>query len=151
MEEIVMKFLEEPLVALDIEVSSPEEAIRETGKLLLQDHLIENRYIEAMVQSFQKNGPYFVLAPNIALPHARPEDGVHEASVSFARLKEPIQFGHASNDPVQFVFALAASSSEAHLNVLQRLMQLLGDPDNVSKLLEVTSYQEIKQLIGGNN
>ncbi|MDQ0252786.1 PTS system mannitol-specific IIA component/PTS system ascorbate-specific IIA component [Evansella vedderi] len=145
-----MKFLEESLVALDIEVSQPEEAIREAGKLLLNLELIEQQYIEAMVASFQKNGPYFVLAPKIALPHARPEDGVAEAAVSLIRLNEPVRFGHASNDPVQLVFALAASSSEEHLQVLQKLMQLLGDENNVSKLLSAKSYQEINQLIGGN-
>ena len=30
-----------------------------------------------MVQSYEVNGPYFVLAPAVAMPRARPEDGVH--------------------------------------------------------------------------
>lgn len=145
-----MKFLEESLVSLDIEASNPIEAIRESGKLLEQAQLIESQYIDAMVQSFETNGPYFVLAPNIALPHARPEDGVKEAAVSFIRLKEPIRFGHSSNDPVQLVFALAASTSEEHLDVLKKLMQLLSESNNITKLLKVRNYQEIKQLIGGN-
>ncbi|MBB6453701.1 PTS system mannitol-specific IIA component/PTS system ascorbate-specific IIA component [Salirhabdus euzebyi] len=145
-----MKFLEESLIALDVDIDTPEGAIRETGKLLSASHLVEESYVDAMVKSFNENGPYFVLAPNIALPHARPEDGVHEAAVSFVRLKNPVKFGHASNDPVQLVFGLGASSSDEHLTVLQRLMGLLGNPDNVEKLLHVKTHEEINQMIGGN-
>ena len=144
-----MKFLEENLVAFDVEVSSPDEAIRVAGKLLVVGGATEERYVEAMVQSYHANGPYFVLAPQIALPHARPEDGVNEASVSFVRLKSPVVFGNAANDPVRFVFALGASSSNEHLEILQKLMTLLSSQENVKKLMEITSYSEMKQLLGG--
>jgi PTS system ascorbate-specific IIA component len=145
-----MKFLEENLVAFDVEASSPEEAIRISGKLLVEGGVVEEGYVEAMVQSFLKNGPYFVLAPQIALPHARPEDGVNEASVSFVRLKQPVIFGKAANDPVHLVFALGASSSEEHLIILQKLMMILSNQENVKKLTEIKSYQELIEIIGGN-
>ena len=145
-----MKFLEENLVELDVEVSSADEAIRAAGKLLVEGGVVEESYVEAMVQSYHANGPYFVLAPRIALPHARPEDGVNEASVSFVRLASPVVFGNATNDPVNLVFALGASSSDAHLEILQKLMTLLSSQENVKKLMEIRSYSEIKQLLGGN-
>ncbi|MBA4601458.1 PTS sugar transporter subunit IIA [Thermoactinomyces mirandus] len=142
-----MKYLKRPLIALDVLVQSPEEAIREAGKLLVESELVEPSYVDAMVNSFKKNGPYFVIAPNIALPHARPEDGVNEACVSLIRLAHPIHFGHFANDPVQLVFALGASSSEEHLKILQNLTALLGDTKNVDRLLRVQSYEEIHQLL----
>ncbi|WP_223593903.1 PTS sugar transporter subunit IIA [Neobacillus bataviensis] len=145
-----MKFLEENLVALDAEAFTPEEAIRAAGQLLVNSGAAADGYVDAMVASYHKNGPYFVLAPRIALPHARPEDGVHEASVSFVRLKQPVVFGNAANDPVQFVFGLGASSSDEHLKILQKLMTLLSNQENLQKLTEVTSYQEIKNIIRGN-
>ncbi|WP_346207791.1 PTS sugar transporter subunit IIA [Caldifermentibacillus hisashii] len=145
-----MKFLEKSLVALDVEANTPEEAIRTAGMLLVEDHLVEETYIEAMVNSFKNNGPYFVLAPNIALPHARPDDGVNEACVSFIRLKKGIPFGHSMNDPVKLVFGLGASSSEEHLSILQRLIRLLESKCNVEKLLTSQSYEEIRNLIGGD-
>ncbi|MFC7395054.1 PTS sugar transporter subunit IIA [Scopulibacillus cellulosilyticus] len=144
-----MKFLEKYLVEFDVDVSSPEEAIRAAGKLLAEKGLVEGNYVEAMVQSYHKNGPYFVLAPQIALPHARPEDGVKEASVSFLRLTNPIVFGSAANDPVKLIFALGASSSNEHIEILQKLMTLLSNQDNVKKLMEITSYYELEQILGG--
>jgi PTS system mannitol-specific IIA component/PTS system ascorbate-specific IIA component len=145
-----LKFLEESLVSLDVQVSSPEEAIQEVGNLLVKSDLVEESYVEAMLNSFRENGPYFVLAPKIALPHARPEDGVKESSVSLVRLQNPVRFGHSSNDPVQLVFGLGASSSEEHLQAIQKLTALLNDSNNVEMLLEVNSYNEIQTIIGGN-
>ncbi|PKR83432.1 PTS sugar transporter subunit IIA [Heyndrickxia camelliae] len=144
-----MKFLEKNLVEFNVDVTSPDEAIRAAGKLLVGEGLVEEGYVDAMVQSYHENGPYFVLAPQIALPHARPEDGVIEASVSFLQLANPIVFGSASNDPVKLVFALGASSSNEHLEILQKLMTLLNNQENVQKLMDITSYTEMEQLLGG--
>lgn len=145
-----MKFLEKTLVALDVPATTPEEAIRAAGDLLVTDALVAPEYVEAMVESYQKNGPYFVLAPQIALPHARPEDGVKEASVSFVRLKSPIVFGSAANDPVALVFALGASTSDEHLLVMKELVALLSSQKNVESLKRITNYEELKTILGRN-
>lgn len=144
-----MRFLDEELVSLDVNVPSAEAAIRESGKLLLRAGLVEETYIDAMVASFQNNGPYIVLAPHIAIPHARPEDGVKEACISLVKLERPIPFGHTTNDPITLVFALGASSSEEHLTLLQKLVTLLTDSQNVERLMIAKQYREIEQMIGG--
>ncbi|MCA1035907.1 MULTISPECIES: PTS sugar transporter subunit IIA [Bacillus] len=145
-----MKFIEENLAAFNVEAATPEEAIRKAGKLLVNGGAAETSYIEAMVSSYHKNGPYFVLAPQIALPHARPEDGVKEASVSFVKLKDPVVFGNKANDPVQLVFALGASSSDEHLQILQKLMVMLSNTENVERLKQSSSYEQIQEILGRN-
>ncbi|GGB43957.1 PTS sugar transporter subunit IIA [Lentibacillus populi] len=142
-----MRFLERSIVKVGVEVSDAKEAIEAAGSLLFQEGLVEQTYIEAMKQAYQENGPYFVLAPHIAIPHARPEDGVKEASVSFVQLKKPVVFGHASNDPVRLVFGLGASSSDEHLTLLKELTGLLNDRHNVDKLTAAASYEDIKNIL----
>lgn len=142
-----MKFLEENLVAFQTKAKTPEEAIKKAGELLAHQGYITENYIEQMVQSFRKNGPYFVLAPHIALPHARPEDGVNEASVSMIQLKDAIKFGNSENDPVKLVFALGASDSNEHLVVLKKLMSLLSKKEAIDALMEANSYKDIKHLV----
>lgn len=142
-----MKFLDKNITKIGLEVSDAQEAIKAAGGLLLRENLIEETYIEAMVKSYQDNGPYFVIAPHIALPHARPEDGVREASVSLVQLKKPVVFGHVSNDPVQLVFGLGASTSEEHLALLRRLTSLLNDPLNIEVLLNAKCYDDIKIIL----
>ncbi|MBO8162863.1 MAG: PTS sugar transporter subunit IIA [Brevibacillus sp.] len=146
-----MKFLNRSLVSLHATATSAEDAIRQAGGLLQQAGLVEKAYLDAMVDSYEKNGPYFVLAPGIAIPHARPEDGVHEACVALLQLKEGVPFGHSANDPVRLVFALGASSSDEHLELLQRLVTLLNDPKNVELLLGARDYQEIEHVMGGES
>lgn len=48
---------------------------------LLARNKIEASYVEAIKQKHKDIGAYYVLAPKIAMPHARPEDGVNEASL----------------------------------------------------------------------
>src|SRR5699024_12306426 len=95
-----MRFLDNDLIQLNVKVNSAEEAITEAGNILLKEGVIESTYIEAMVDAYKKNGPYIVLAPHIALPHAPPADGVNEATVSLVRLAKPIDCGHDSSDIV---------------------------------------------------
>ncbi|MFB8734775.1 PTS sugar transporter subunit IIA [Bacillus sp. SL00103] len=43
-----------------------------------------------MIQSVDQNGPYIVIAPQVAIPHARPEDGVNELSMSLMTFEQPV-------------------------------------------------------------
>lgn len=142
-----MRFLDDSLIKIGAESEDGEAAIREAGNLLLNEQLIEESYIDAMIDGFREYGPYFVLAPGIAIPHARPEDGVKEASVSFLQLKEPLNFGHKKNDPVQIIFGLGATSSDEHLSLLTKLTKLLNNHDNVDALLHADSLNDVQQLL----
>lgn len=142
-----MKFLEENITFFQAHADTPSEAIRMAGNLLAMQGYVEERYVDAMIQSFRENGPYMVIAPGIALPHARPEDGVHEACVSMLQLKEPISFGSQANDPVKLVFALGAASSSEHLECLKNLMRVLGNKETVKQLMTAASYDQVKKAV----
>lgn len=143
-----MRFLDSNLIKVGSEAVSAVDAIQEAGDLLVNEELIEEGYVRAMINSYKENGPYFVLAPQIAIPHARPEDGVNEASVSLVQLKNPVTFGHESNDPVHMVFGLGASSSEEHLTLLKKLTTLLNDRENVEALIHADRLETIQKILG---
>jgi PTS system ascorbate-specific IIA component len=146
-----MKFLNESLIAIDAQSTTAEEAIRQAGDLLMAVGSVEDRYIEAMVQSFHKNGPYFVISPGIAMPHARPEDGVTESSVSLIKLKHNVRFGNTTNDPVSLVFGIGATSGAEHLSLLQKLTHLLNSKETTTALLNAQSTSEIQSIIEKRN
>ena len=60
------------LIDVRVNVDDWQEAIRAAGRLLIQDRAAEPRFVEAMIQVAKDLGPYIVVAPGIALPHARP-------------------------------------------------------------------------------
>ena len=99
-----------------------------------------------MIRVATEFGPYIVVAPGIALPHARPEDGVIEASIAIVRLKTPVNFGNEDNDPVYFVVALAAVDQEQHIDGLRQLALVLGDDDKIIAIKEATTREELLDI-----
>jgi ascorbate PTS system EIIA or EIIAB component len=138
-----MLALTEKVISLDVEAATPEEAIRQAGALLVADNKVEERYIDAMVKGFKDVGPYIVLAPLIAVPHARPEHGVLEQGVSLVRLKTPVVFGHPTNDPVQIVCAICGTDSTSHIGMLQSLAAVLGNKEKLETILTTKNKEEI--------
>ena len=139
--------LKDDAVALDVSVRDWREAIRVAGGLLEDTGSITPAYTEAMVDSVDANGPYIVVAPGFAFAHARPSEAVKETALSWVRLKHPIHFGHAKNDPVTLVVALAAQNDSAHTTAMKDLAKLLGNRSKRERLDAVTSASELRQVL----
>lgn len=142
-----MNFLTFPLVKFRSCASTPEEAIAEAGNLLVGAGMARSSYVDAMQASFHKNGPYFVIAPAIAIPHARPEDGALASAVSLVTLANPVCFGSQANDPVQIVFGLAAYSGQEHLAIMQKVVSFLQTANVAEKLINLKTVDELRCLI----
>jgi mannitol operon transcriptional antiterminator len=134
-------------IALDVEVGDWEEAIRAAGALLVKAGQVEERYVDAMVRVARDLGPYIVLGPGFALPHARPEDGVKALGIAMVRLRTPVKFGHQQNDPVDLVFALGAVDHGMHLKALMQLSELLGNEQAIMKLRTAPDVASVVSLI----
>lgn len=134
-------------VMVDYEAETSEDAIQGAGELLLKKGIIEKSYIQAMINNLKEQGPYFVLLPGIAIPHAGSEEGVNKLGISIIKLKNPINFGHIENDPVELVIALASPNSEDHIGLLSSLSRVLFSPARLDKLKQVKSKVEVINLI----
>ena len=141
------KMLTNETIALGLRVHDWQQAVREAGSLLVKAGGAEWRYIEAMVQMVEEMGPYIVIAPGVALPHARPEDGVKKACMSLITLEPPVEFGNEYNDPVELVVAFGTTDNEAHIEALAALARLLGDSSILESLKRASSPGEILKLI----
>lgn len=141
------KMLTKETMALGLSVRGWQQAVREAGSLLVNAGAVEPRYVEAMVQMVQEMGPYIVIAPGVALPHARPEDGVRKACMSLVTLSPPVNFGNKYNDPVKLVVAFGTTDNKAHIEALAELARLLGDSSILESLKQASSPEEILKLI----
>lgn len=102
-----------------------QAAIRVACQPLLRSGAIEPRYIDRCIEIVEANGPYMVVAPGVALAHARPEDGVKRLCLSATTLNKPVAFGHPENDPVDLVFAFGSPGPDQHISLLQALAKAL--------------------------
>ncbi len=139
--------LNEKLVMLDPQVHSPEEAIRLAGSMLVEQRKVEQSYVEAMVNAYREIGAYIVIAPMIAVPHARPDQGVNEQCVSIVRLKSPIAFGHPTNDPVRLVCAIGGVDKKLHMQMLRSLISVIGDNQKLQSIMQAQNYEQFMQAI----
>ncbi|MGQ9767852.1 MAG: PTS sugar transporter subunit IIA [Anaerolineae bacterium] len=135
------------LVATQVAAQDWEDAVRAVGALLVADDAVEPRFVDAMIAVVKEFGAYIVVAPGIALPHARPEDGVKRASIGMITLAQPVEFGNEENDPVSLVLALAAVDNKQHVQGLAELAALLGDDDAVARLRSAESAEELLAIM----
>ncbi|MGP4075906.1 PTS sugar transporter subunit IIA [Halobacillus sp. K22] len=126
-------------------VDSWENGIREAADPLLNDGSITQSYVDDMIQNVNTNGPYIVIVPGIAMPHAKNEGSVVKTSVSYLKLEEPVMF--PKDKEVHTFFVLAAEDSTGHLDLISDLSTILMEDDIKNKLEEAKSEQEIFDVL----
>ena len=80
-------------IAVGVVVDSREAAIVGAGELLVASGRTTAGYTAEMLAVLNELGPYFVIAPGIAIAHARPSESVLSAGLSLAVLAMPVEFG----------------------------------------------------------
>lgn len=139
-----MKSILENNICIVESVKDWREAVKKSGEILLKNGVIEERYIDAAIKNIETLGNYIVLTDNVAMPHARPEDGVKETGLSLLVIKEGVDF---SDEKVYLVFMLASKDSNSHIEIIKKLSNLIDDEELISKLMEVKDEMEVLNLI----
>ena len=121
--------IENNSIKLNQSATTWQEAIKLAIDPLIVSGAVEPRYYDRIIQCVTEMGPYIILAPGLAMPHARPEDGVKKTAFALITLQQPIYFD-GEDEPVDVLFALAGSDSDQHMQGLMEITQVLDDPDS---------------------
>lgn len=141
------QLLDPRAIALDQSAESWQDAVRAAGALLTDSGVATSAYTEAMIATVEDKGPYIVIAPGFAFAHARPSEAVHSTGMSWLTLREPVAFGHPTNDPVSLVVALAATDDKQHTQAMAQLAKLLGNKRKRELLDAATTPEEVMRII----
>lgn len=139
--------LSENMINLGVEAKDWQDAIRKAANPLIEGNMIEESYVENMINVVHELGPYIVIMPGVAFAHARPDESVHKTCISLATLKNPVNFGSVANDPVSVIFTFAAKNSNTHVMALQEVATFLMIKENVEMLKTSTNRSEILDRI----
>jgi mannitol/fructose-specific phosphotransferase system IIA component (Ntr-type) len=139
------------MIQLTDEQLNWEQAIQLAAKPLLEQGKIEDSYIEAMINKVKQYGAFIHIGKNIALPHARPEDGVNELGMSLLKTSEPVLLLDDEKHAITLFICLAAVDNDAHLRALASLTKILSNATNLEKLLHATSKEEIQNILKGED
>lgn len=135
-------------IRLHVDAKTWQEAVKIGVDLLVDAEVVEPRYYQAILDGVAHFGPYFVIAPGLAMPHGRPEEGVKKTGFSLVTLKTPLVFNHEDNDPVDILITLAAEDAKAHQEVgIMQVVNLFEDETNFDRLRACTTEQQVLDLI----
>lgn len=142
LENITLSDIEVGLVARDW-----RSALRASARHLVDTGKVEPGYVDAMVSTVERVGPYMVLCRQVALAHARPDGRVNELAVHFSTFDPGVSFGAPGCDPVRLVITLAAVDDTSHLDLMAELAGVLMHPEHVDALVAARSEGEFLRLL----
>lgn len=125
-------------------------AVEVAGDALTASGATTADYTADMVRMIEDRGPYVVVAPGLALAHARPGRAVTRDGLAIVTLDEPVAFGHPYNDPVRVIVALAGSTSASHLRLVAGSANIFNDSDAVERLAEASTADQVRDILGVN-
>ena len=135
-------------ILLNAEAETWQGAVKIGVDMLVEAGVVEPRYYQAILDGVERFGPYFVIAPGLAMPHGRPEEGVLKTGFALVTLKKPLVFNHEDNDPVDILITLAAVDANAHQEIgIMQVVNLFDDEANFDRLRACTTAQQVLDLI----
>ncbi|WP_027694926.1 PTS sugar transporter subunit IIA [Vibrio litoralis] len=143
----LLSLISDNIVISNEENLSVNAALDITCSKLLEQGSIEATYLEAIKQKHQEIGAYYVLAPKIAMPHARPEDGVNEASLQVTVFKNGADFESEDNGLVYFAVTLAAMDSDSHIQTIMALSELFQNDGDINAIISAKTVEEVTEIL----
>ncbi|MGP1576956.1 MAG: PTS sugar transporter subunit IIA [Treponema sp.] len=134
--------------ALQEEALGWEDAVKIGTDLLCQAGAASPEYYDAIIRTTDELGPYYVIAPGIAMPHARPELGAKKTGFALITLKKPVSFGHEDNDPVDVILCIcAATAQDLNEQVIIEAVTLFDSEEAMDKLRTATRPETLYAIL----
>lgn len=134
-------------IRLKAEADDWEGAVRIGGQLLVDAGAVEERYVDAMVNAVKEYGPYIVISENVAMPHAKSEDGVKKTKVSIVTFKNSINFGSKDSRDIKLMICISTINSTNHLKALSQLMVLLENDNEIKEIIDTDNKSKVINII----
>ena len=133
-------------IVLNGSATTAQAAIEEAGQLLVAAGAVESAYVEAMHEREKSISTY--MGNGLAIPHGTNEakDTIRRTGLSFVRYPEPIDW---NGKPAEFVVGIAGAGKD-HMALLTKIAQVFLKADDVTRLREATTAEEIKAILAGD-
>ncbi|GAM74603.1 ascorbate-specific PTS system [Vibrio ishigakensis] len=143
----IMNLIGDNIVIANDENLSVNDALDITCSKLIKQGKVEQSYLEAIKVKHKEIGAYYVLAPKIAMPHARPEDGVNEAALQITVFKNGVDLESEDNGDVFFSVTLAAMDSDSHIQTIVALSELFQNDDDIDAIIAAENESEVRAIL----
>lgn len=143
---LVQALKENNSIRLNLSAEDWKEAIKLSVEPLIESGAVSKEYYQAIIESTEEYGPYYILMPGMAMPHARPEAGVNKNAFSLITLTEPVTFSDGKE--VSVLLTLAATSSDIHTSVaIPQIVALFELENAIERLTNIKNIDEVFEMI----
>lgn len=142
--------LPDTAIVLGDDASEWRAAVRSAGRALVRSGATDDAYTERMIGVLEEFGAYIVIAPGLALAHARPGPDVLRNGLSVVTLAEPVPFGHPHNDPVRVVVGLAVTGADEHVASVAGLANVFNERTAIERLASASTIDEVRRVFDGD-
>lgn len=148
--DLMHSLLKEGMIRVKQSANDWKDAVKMGVGCLVGTGKADWSYYHSIVRSVAKNGPYFVLMPGVALPHARPEEGAISTGFSLVTLDTPVNFGSPENDPISILLSFCATDPiEQVEKAMVEAVSLFEDENKISKIAKATTIGEVEKILRG--
>ncbi len=135
-------------IRLNETVGTKEEAIRLTGSILVDKCYVDAGYIEKMLEREELTSTY--MGNFLAIPHGTEDSKqfVKESGISFIQVPQGVDFGNGNI--VKLLIGIAGKNNE-HLDILSNIAIVCSEEENIEKLVNATTAEEILAIFEGVN
>ncbi|MGB3681639.1 MAG: PTS sugar transporter subunit IIA [Rubrobacteraceae bacterium] len=127
-------------IELGVQLDSQDEAIRRAGELLVQNGYVEEKYIDSMFEREKSVSTFMGNA--VAIPHGTSDSKqwVEKSGLSILTVPEGVDYG--DGEIAMLIIGIAGKGNE-HLEILSNIAQVCSDEENVAKIVQAESKDEL--------
>lgn len=123
-----------------------KEALELSIKPLLKQKYVSAEFQDSIIKNIENFGPYIIIGPGLAFPHAGVNEGAYKLGMSLLILRQPIFFMN-SDKPVNIILVLSAPDSSSHIFAIEQLTNLITHSNILEKLPLVKNKYEVIYLL----
>ncbi|GAA0352866.1 PTS sugar transporter subunit IIA [Bacillus horti] len=135
-------------ILLNQEIADMESAIRLAGDTLVKQGYVEEAYIEKMLEREQLSSTF--MGNFVAIPHGT-EDAKHtviNSGIVVIQAPNGVDFG--KGNIAKLIIGIAGKNDE-HLDILSQIAIVCSEEENIERLVQAQSADEILELFEGVN
>ena len=127
-------------VELGVSLSSRDEAIRRAGALLVENGHVDERYVDSMFEREKSVSTYMGNA--VAIPHGTNDSKqwVTRSGLSIITVPEGVEYG--DGDVAKIVIGIAGKGDD-HLDILSKISLVVSEEENVEKIVNAQTKEEL--------
>lgn len=148
---MIWEALDSSLIVTGLDAKENKEVLKKLGSVVVKEGYAKESYVDALIVREEEFPTGLdVDGIGVAIPHTSVEH-VNKVGIAIATLNNPVTFVQMGTDDetvgVQLVFMLAVVDPNAHIDQLQRIVEMIQDKAVLGRLMKAKDPEEIIHII----